>query len=72
MLAETFALLGYRRLSRGRGVAPKSLLANMAAGSCLLLALRAALTGAEWGLVAGCLLAGLIAHLVDLSIRWQD
>ena len=68
---EAAVLLGYRRWSGGKGVAPGGLLANLAAGSCLLLALRAALAGASWGLVAACLLAGLIAHLVDLVSRWQ-
>jgi O-antigen/teichoic acid export membrane protein len=46
------------------------LLANAAAGACLLLALRAALTGAGWAWVAAALCAALIAHLFDLVRRW--
>jgi hypothetical protein len=44
-------------------------LANLAAGACLLLALRAALTGASWPPVAAWLLAALLANLVDLAER---
>ena len=41
------------------------------AGAFLLLALRAALTGASWIPVALWLLAALFAHLVDLVRRWR-
>jgi hypothetical protein len=41
----------------------------MLAGAGLLLALRAALTGAAWHMIAAWLLAGLAAHLFDLYLR---
>ncbi|MCU0983656.1 MAG: hypothetical protein MUC89_01785 [Acetobacteraceae bacterium] len=55
----------------GRGVPPASLLATLAAGGFLLLALRTALAGAWWGWTGLALLAALAAHLVDLRLRWR-
>lgn len=55
----------------GRGVPPASLLATLAAGGFLLLALRSALIGAWWGWTGLALLAALVAHLVDLRLRWR-
>ncbi|MCJ2053281.1 hypothetical protein [Methylobacterium sp. J-070] len=46
-----------------------ALLATLASGAALMLALRAALVGAPWSTVAACLLAGLVAHLADLGVR---
>ncbi|RAI33033.1 hypothetical protein [Rhodoplanes serenus] len=46
-----------------------TLLPNLAAGACLLLAVRAALAGAAWPWVAAALLAALVAHLADLGTR---
>lgn len=43
--------------------------ATIAAGAALMLALRAALTGSPWPVVAGWMLAGLIAHVADLVLR---
>lgn len=43
--------------------------ATIAAGASLMLALRAALTGAAWPIVAGWMLVGLAAHVVDLVLR---
>ena len=43
--------------------------ATLAAGAALMLALRAALTGAPWAVVAGWMLAGLGAHVADLALR---
>jgi hypothetical protein len=42
---------------------------TLASGASLLLALRASLVSAAWFWVAGCLVAALITHLVDLSQR---
>jgi hypothetical protein len=56
-------------LARSRGLARAPLLANLASGAALMLALRAALTGAVWPVVAGWMLAGLLAHLADLTLR---
>ncbi|HEX8373858.1 MAG TPA: hypothetical protein VF606_01615 [Geminicoccaceae bacterium] len=67
---EAVALVAFHRRT-GRGVALADLLANLLAGVCLLLALRAALLGAWWGWIALCLSASLVAHLIDLRRRWR-
>ena len=69
VLAEAAALLALHRAT-GRGPPPAALLPNLAAGACLLLALRAGLRGATWPVVAACLLGSLVAHLADLRSRW--
>ncbi|MBZ8132231.1 hypothetical protein [Afifella sp. IM 167] len=70
MLVEGIALFLWRRRT-GRGIAPLDLLANLAAGLFLLLALRAALTGAGWPAVALFLALGGLAHVADMMRRWQ-
>ena len=67
---ETLLLLGIH-IRRGGGIAPRALLANLLAGACLLLALRGALTGADWIWPALFLLLALPAHLIDLYGRWN-
>ncbi|WP_295454986.1 hypothetical protein [uncultured Thiodictyon sp.] len=52
-------------------VPPLATLLILAPGSCLLVAARAALTGAAWGWVSFFLLVALAIHLVDLRQRWQ-
>jgi hypothetical protein len=69
MVAEALLLLVYRKVS-GRGPAAADLITMLLAGACLVLALRAVLTGAQWPLVAVCLIAALFAHLLDLYRRW--
>ena len=61
--------IAWRR--RGRGLTPRALLACLLPGAFLMLALRAALAGQGGAPVAGWLAAALVAHLVDLSIRWR-
>ncbi len=69
MLGEGVALvLGYRVFRRG--VPPAACLPNLAAGMCLLLAMRLALAGAWWGYVSAALLGSLVCHLGDLRARW--
>ncbi|MGI4976647.1 MAG: hypothetical protein ACRYG6_06865 [Janthinobacterium lividum] len=69
VLAEAAALLALHRAT-GRGPRPAALLPNLAAGACLLLALRFGLRGAAWPVLALCLLGSLAAHLADLRARW--
>lgn len=45
------------------------LLPNLVAGACLLLALRAGLTGAGGAWLGAALLCAFAAHLADLAIR---
>ncbi len=52
-------------------MAGPQLAGNLLAGGCLLLALRFALTGAAWWIVAACLAGSLLAHLLDLKQRWR-
>lgn len=66
---ETLALLAWHRAS-GRGLSPRALLPNLAAGAFLLLALRAVLGGQSWPWVAAALSAAGLAHLFDLRGRW--
>jgi hypothetical protein len=70
MLLEAAALTGFHAW-RGRGVAPKNFLANLASGMCLLLAMRLALGGAWWGFTAASLLGALIFHVTDLARNWS-
>jgi multisubunit Na+/H+ antiporter MnhB subunit len=70
MAAEIVLLLAYRWRT-SQGPAPLDLLSVMLAGLFLLLALRAALTGAGWTWIAGFLLAGFLAHMIDLQRRWR-
>ncbi len=70
VVAEGFALLLYRRFT-GNGIRGLDLLAMLVPGVCLMLALRAALTGLSWPWTASALLASLLAHGVDLSRRWN-
>jgi hypothetical protein len=51
---------------------PLSTLLILAPGSCLLLAARAALSGAEWVWISSLFLLALCIHLVDLVQRWQE
>ena len=69
-LLEAIAVIAYHRRT-GRGVGPAEFLGNLLSGVLLLLALRLALVGASWPWMAGCLLAALLAHLLDLGRRWR-
>lgn len=57
------------RRSGGRGGLAADLLLAFAPGICLLLALRAALTGGGWIPVAGWIALSLPFHLADLARR---
>ena len=70
VVLEAVALIAYWRVT-GRGIAAADLLPNLAAGACLLLALRTAITGAGWIWTAAFLAAALVAHLADLARRWH-
>jgi hypothetical protein len=70
MVLAGSALAGYR-LKTGAGVPLAGLASNLVAGAGLLLALRAALTGAPWPWIAGALLLAFAAHIVDLRLRWS-
>jgi hypothetical protein len=71
MVIEGVILIAYQRRT-GRGIAPASVIANLAAGGGLLLALRATIAG--WGVLAisACLGLSFAAHLADLQRRWRN
>ena len=69
-LLEGLALAVYHRAT-GRGVAPRNFAINMVSGLCLMMALRAALTGSSWMMVALFLSASGAVHAVDIWRRWQ-
>ena len=66
LLAAEAALLA---LWRPGGLRLATSLPFLAAGACLLLALRVALTGGAWWWVARALLGALLTHLADLAVR---
>ena len=67
---EWIVLTAYYR-STGRGITPRDFSANMVSGLFLMLALRSALTGASWLIVALCLSASGAVHAYDIWLRWQ-
>jgi hypothetical protein len=69
MIAEAVVLFLYHRRT-SLGPPPAEIVAMLVAGLCLLLALRAALTGSNWLWIAAFLTTALVAHLVDLHRRW--
>lgn len=71
LVALEALLLVALRLRFGRGPTPAALLSNLASGAALMLAVRAALTGADWPIVAAWLLAALLAHLTEMMIRFR-
>ncbi|MCG5525732.1 hypothetical protein LRB11_12430 [Ectothiorhodospira haloalkaliphila] len=68
MLLEGALLLWWHRRT-GRGLPADVIVTTLLAGGFLLLALRAALTGADWPWISLWLSAGLLAHLADLWRR---
>ncbi|MCU0976081.1 MAG: hypothetical protein MUC71_07180 [Steroidobacteraceae bacterium] len=68
---EVLALLAWRAL-RGGGLAPPDFLFNLLAGAALMLALRAALSGAGSAWIGAALALALVMHAADLWRRWQS
>lgn len=69
--AAVVCVVGWRFRSRGR-MPVAGLLFNLAAGACLVLALRAVLTGADWRVAGIWLAAALAAHVGDLVHRYRS
>jgi hypothetical protein len=63
-------LLAWWHRRTGRGIAPESLLPNLAAGLCLMLALRGALAHGVGSVTVLWLMAAGGAHAADLWRRW--
>ncbi len=69
VLAVEFIVLVARDAKQGRRAAVVDLFFAMSPGACLLLALRAALTGASWPWIAAFLTASFPVHIADLVRR---
>ena len=67
---EALGLIAYF-VATGRGPAPIGTLANLLSGGFLILVLRETLAGASAFWVVASLTAALIAHGVDLAVRWR-
>jgi RsiW-degrading membrane proteinase PrsW (M82 family) len=70
MVVEALLLWFYHR-STGKGLTAVEIIITMLAGVFLLIAMRAALTGGDWTLIAMCLTASFAVHLTDLALRWR-
>jgi hypothetical protein len=70
LVVEVLALAVHHRLS-GRGIAPREFVLNALSGLCLMLALRAALSGGAVSWIALALTAAGMAHGADLWLRWR-
>jgi hypothetical protein len=68
---EVLGLYAFRRWM-GRGPSFLALMANLTAGVALVCALRAALAGAPYGVIAAGLAVSLAAHATDLWLRWRE
>jgi hypothetical protein len=68
MALEALALAAYRVFFRG-SIPASGILTLLLPGLALLLALRGALVGASWTVIAAWLIASLVAHLIDLRSR---
>jgi len=68
---EAVVLVALQRKA-GRGLPPVDLLGQLLAGAMLLLALRCALTGADYRWTALFLAASFPAHVLDMVQRWRS
>jgi hypothetical protein len=70
VVLEACALFFLHRFVRqGPGLVP--MLPTLAAGACLVVAVRLAMTGGTPVMLATALLGALVAHLADLGVRWR-
>jgi hypothetical protein len=70
LVVQTLALALWNQRT-GRGIPPGELLGFLLAGACLMLALRTALTGGHWRMVALWLALAGVAQAFDLWRRWR-
>lgn len=68
VVVEAIGLAVFRRRT-GRGIPMVPMLANLAAGGCLMLAIRAALLDQDWTWTGFFMALALMAHLVDFGSR---
>jgi hypothetical protein len=70
MLIEAIVLHALHRRT-GRGIPAPDIAINLVAGASLMLAVRAALTGAAPAWLLLCLGVSLAAHIADVARRWR-
>ncbi len=70
-MAVEVVALALLRILRGQGVPLGDLVWINGSGVCLVLGLRAALTGAGWPWIGLALTGSLVCHLMDLRRRWS-
>ena len=70
-LLEVAALLAFHHKTK-RGLTPRDYLLNVASGMCLMLALRCALLGNSWYLIAALLTGAGVAHTADIAWRLKQ
>ena len=63
------AALAVLHRKTGRGIPTIPMLANLAAGGCLMLAIRAALLDHPWTWIGFLMALALAAHLIDFGSR---
>lgn len=68
VVIEAVLLVLFHRKT-GRGLATLPMLANLAAGGCLMLAIRSALLDHSWTIIGLFMALALIAHLIDFGSR---
>ena len=70
LVAVEAAIVVAVRVMLGRGPELAPFISNLCAGAFLLLATRNALAGESSYWISACLVAALVAHLLDLAGRW--
>lgn len=68
---EAVALTALWRFGK-LGIPTTELVANLASGTSLILAVRSAVTGAPMSTVALFLSLSFVAHVTDLACRWRS
>ncbi len=68
MLIEAVCLLAFF-FKTGRGLAPIAVFWMLLPGTCLVLAIRGALVGADWGWIALAVSLSLLGHVGDFRQR---
>jgi len=70
-LLEVAALLAFHHKTK-RGLTPRDYLLNVVSGMCLMLALRCAMLGNSWYLIAALLTGAGAAHTADIAWRLKQ
>jgi hypothetical protein len=71
MAAEAVLLIGLKVWTE-RGPSIASMAAMLISGGGLALALRGALTGASWTVIAAPLSISMVAHVAFLALAWRE